>query len=57
MKIFSMLKKDEKYSEINYPLGGLRLKLRAVTPHVFERACIVSQWNSLWSTFEGETPL
>jgi hypothetical protein len=33
MKIFSIPKKDEEYSEINYPLGGLRLKPRAVSPN------------------------
>jgi hypothetical protein len=29
MKIFSIVKKDEDYSEINCPLGGLRLEPRA----------------------------
>jgi hypothetical protein len=33
MKIFSMPKKDEEYSEINCPLGGLRLEPRAVLPN------------------------
>jgi hypothetical protein len=33
MKIFSMPEKDEESSEINCPLGGLRLKPRAVSPN------------------------
>jgi hypothetical protein len=33
MKIFSMPKKDEESSEINCPLGGLRLEPKAVSPN------------------------
>jgi hypothetical protein len=32
MKIFSILKIDDEYSVIQYPLGGLRLNPRAVSP-------------------------
>jgi hypothetical protein len=33
MKIFSILKIDDEYSVIQYPLGGLRLDPRAVSPN------------------------
>jgi hypothetical protein len=33
MKIFSILKIDDEYSVIHYPLGGLRLSPRAVSPN------------------------
>jgi hypothetical protein len=33
MKIFSMPKADEEYSEINCSLGGLRLEPRAISPN------------------------
>jgi hypothetical protein len=32
MKIFSILKIDDEYSLTQYPLGGLRLDPRAVSP-------------------------
>jgi hypothetical protein len=32
MKIFSILKIDDEYSVIHYPLGGLRLNPRAASP-------------------------
>jgi hypothetical protein len=31
MKIFRTLKKDEEYSKINHPLGGLRLEPKPVS--------------------------
>jgi hypothetical protein len=33
MKIFSILKIYDEYSVIHYPLGGLRLDPRAVSPN------------------------
>jgi hypothetical protein len=33
MKIFSILKIDDEYSVIHYPLGGLRVDPRAVSPN------------------------
>jgi hypothetical protein len=33
MKIFSILKIDDEYSGIRYPLDGLRLDPRAVSPN------------------------
>jgi hypothetical protein len=33
MKIFSILKIDDEYSVIHYPLDGLRLNSRAVSPN------------------------
>jgi hypothetical protein len=33
MKIFSILKTDDEYSVKHYPLGGLRLDARAVSPN------------------------
>jgi hypothetical protein len=33
MKIFSILKIDNEYSVIHYPVGGLRLDPRAVSPN------------------------
>jgi hypothetical protein len=33
MKIFSILKIDDEYSVIHYPLDGLRLDPRAVSPN------------------------
>jgi hypothetical protein len=32
MKIFTITKKDEELSGINYPLDGCRLEYRAVSP-------------------------
>jgi hypothetical protein len=39
MKIFSILKIDDEYSLIHYPLGGLRLDPRAVSPN---QSCVTT---------------